>query len=210
VNGIKSVAIFGGTFNPIHYGHLIIAEEIRSKYNLDKVIFVPSHLPPHKEPTDLIDARKRFIMVHLATVGNPCFDVSDYEINKGGRSYSVDTVRHFSQIYGEETQLYFIIGADQLIEISSWKNIETLLTLCRFIAVPRPGIDTDKIFNYKMIGSSSRPLDTEIMNNVVIEQVTTSDISSTAIRQKVREWKSIKYMVPEPVEQYIHNQKLYL
>lgn len=210
MSGIKAIAIFGGTFNPIHYGHLIIAEEIRSKYNLDKVIFVPTHLPPHKDPTDLIDAKKRSIMVHLATVGNPCFDVSDYEINKGGRSYSVDTVRHFSQIYGEETQLYFIIGADQLIEISTWKNIETLLTLCRFIAVPRPGFDTDKIFNYKLLGANSQPLDSEIMNNVIIENVTTSDISSTDIRQKVREWKSIKYLVPEPVEQYIHNQKLYL
>ncbi len=210
MNGIKTVALFGGTFNPIHFGHLIVAEEIRSKYNMDKIIFVPSHLPPHKDPTDLIDGKKRSIMLHLATVGNPCFEVSDYEINRGGKSYSIDTVRYFSQLYGEDTQLYFIVGADLLTEISSWKNIEGLLKLCRFISVPRPGYDTDKIFNYKMLGSSADSMDADIINNVIIENITTSDISSTSIRQKVREWKSIKYLVPEPVEHYIHNQKLYL
>ncbi len=210
MSGSKSIAIFGGTFNPIHYGHLIVAEEIRSKYNLDKVIFVPAFLPPRKDPTDLLEPRKRSIMVHLATVGNPCFEVSDFEIDRGGRSYSIDTVRHFSQVYGEDAKLYFIVGADVLMEISTWKNIDALLKLCRFIAVPRPGYDAGKIFNYKMLGSSSRPEESHILDNVIIENISTSDISSTDIRQKVREWKSIKYLVPEPVEQYIHNQKFYL
>ena len=210
MTGIKAVAIFGGTFNPIHYGHLIVAEEIRAKHNLDKIIFVPSHLPPHKDPADLVDARKRSIMVNLAIVGNPCFEVSEFEIDRGGRSYSIDTVRHFSQTYGEETQLYFIVGADVLMEISTWKNIDVLLKLCRFIAVPRPGFDAGKIFNYKMLSSSSRVLDSDLLDNVIVENISTSDISSTDIRQKVREWKSIKYLVPESVEQYIHNQKLYL
>jgi nicotinate-nucleotide adenylyltransferase len=210
VSGIKAVGIFGGTFNPIHYGHLIVAEEIRAKHNLDKVVFVPAHLPPHKDPTDLVDARQRSIMVHLATVGNPCFEVSEFEIDRGGRSYSIDTVRHFSQVYGEGTQLYFIVGADLLMEIPTWKNISALLKLCRFIAVPRPGFDAGKIFNYKMLGSSSQEGDSKLLENVIVENISTSDISSTEIRQKVREWKSIKYLVPEPVEQYIHNQKLYL
>lgn len=210
MTGSKAIAIFGGTFNPIHYGHLIVAEEIRSKYNLDKVVFVPCHLPPHKDPTDLVDAQKRLIMVHLAVVGNPCFEVSNFEIERGGRSYSIDTVRHFSKIYGEETQLYFIVGADVLMELSTWKNIDHLLKLSKFIAVPRPGYDTGKIFDYKILGFSTRVLDSDLMENIIVENVSTSDVSSTDVRQKVREWKSIKYLVPENVEQFIHNQKLYL
>lgn len=210
MTGTKAIAIFGGTFNPIHYGHLIVAEEIRAKYNLDKVIFVPCNLPPHKDPTDLVDARKRSIMAHLATVGNPCFEVSEFEIDRGGRSYSIDTVRHFSHAYGEGTQLYFIVGADVLIEISTWKNIETLLKISKFIAVPRPGYDAGKIFNYKILGASTKTMDANLLDNIIVENIPVSDISSSVIRQKVREWKSIKYLVPEPVEQYIHNLKFYL
>src|SRR6185295_12323754 len=132
---MKSVALFGGTFNPIHYGHLAIAEEIRTKFNLDKVIFVPTCLPPHKNPLDLADAKQRSIMAHLATVSNPCFEVSTYEVDRGGKSYTIDTVKHFRELLGEKIQMYFIVGADMLMEISSWKNIAELLKICRFIAV---------------------------------------------------------------------------
>src|SRR5262245_55514286 len=109
---MKSVALFGGSFNPIHYGHLTIAEEVRTKFNLDKVIFIPTHVPPHKDPADLVDAKKRSVMAYLATVSNPCFEVSTFEVDRGGKSYSIDTVRHFRQLYGDKVQLYFIVGAD--------------------------------------------------------------------------------------------------
>jgi nicotinate-nucleotide adenylyltransferase len=207
---MKSIAIFGGTFNPIHFGHLIVAEEIRAKYNLDKIIFVPNHLPPHKEPSDLIEAKLRLTMVNLATVSNPCFEVSDYEIEKGGKSFTIDTIKHFRQVYGTKNNIYFIVGADMLSEITSWKNVEELLKICRFIAVPRPGYDITKIFNQNYLGSENFDIATELLENVLIENIVTSDISSSGIRQRVREWKSIKYFVPEPVEQFIHNQQLYL
>ncbi len=207
---MRSVAIFGGTFNPIHYGHLAIAEEIRTRLNLDKVIFVPTNLPPHKEPEDLVDAQKRCLMVSLAIVGNPCFEVSTFEADRVGRSYSIDTVRHYRQVFGEDVQLYFIIGADMLTEISGWKNIEDLLRICRFVAVPRPGYDVQKILDRHILASGNLSSATDLLENVLVEDVAALDISATAIRRRVKEWKSIKYLLPEPVEQYIHNQKLYL
>ncbi len=207
---MKSVALFGGTFNPIHYGHLAIAEEIRSKFNLDKVIFVPTCFPPHKEPADLAEAKQRSIMTYLATVTNPSFDVSTFEVDKGGRSYTIDTVRYFHQLFGKGIQLYFIVGADMLMEISSWKNIEELLKICRFIAVPRPGYDIQKIFNQYFLASENFTIASELLDNISIENIPMLDISATNIRRRVKEWKSIKYLVPETVEQFIHNQKIYL
>jgi nicotinate-nucleotide adenylyltransferase len=206
---MKAVAIFGGTFNPIHFGHLSIAEEIRTKFNLDKVIFVPTNLPPHKDPSDLISARQRWLMTHLATVSNPCFEVSTFEIDSGGKSYTIDTIKHFRKLFDEKVKLYFIIGADMLVEIASWKNIGEILKLCRFIAVSRPGYDVQKIFNQYFLGSKYASIASELMENVLVEDVAMFDVSSTTIRQKVREWKSIKYLVPESVEQFIHNQQLY-
>ena len=207
---MKSIALFGGSFNPIHYGHLTIAEEVRSKFNLDKVIFIPSFLPPHKDPADLAEAQQRIIMVYLATVGNPSFEVSSFEVERGGKSYTIDTVRYFQQLLGEKVQLYFILGADMLMEIFKWKNIGELLKMCRFIAVPRPGFDLSKILNYHFLGSENYPLASQLLENVLVEETALLDISATQIRKRVREWKSIKYLLPEPVEQFIHNQKLYL
>ena len=207
---MKSVALFGGAFNPIHFGHLAIAEEVRSKHNIDKIIFVPTNLPSHKDPSDLADARQRLIMTHLATVSNPCFETSSFEIDKGGKSYSIDTVRHFQQLFKGKVELFFIIGADMLVEITAWKNIEELLKVCRFIAVSRPGYDVQKIFNRHFLASENYAMASELLENILIEDITMLDISATNIRRRVREWKSIKYLVPEPVEQFIHNQQLYL
>ncbi|HTA76865.1 MAG TPA: nicotinate-nucleotide adenylyltransferase [bacterium] len=207
---MKAVAIFGGTFNPIHFGHLCIAEEIRTKFNLDKVIFVPTNLPPHKNPSDLVSARQRWLMTHLATVSNPCFEVSTFEIDSGGKSYAVDTIKHFRKHFGDKVKIYFIIGADMLVDIAAWKNIGEILKLCRFIAVSRPGYDVQKIFNQYYLSSKNTSIASELMENVLVEDVATLDISSTSIRQRVKEWKSIKYLVPETVEQFMHNQQLYL
>jgi nicotinate-nucleotide adenylyltransferase len=207
---MKSVAIFGGTFNPIHFGHLSIAEEIRTKFNLDKIIFVPTNQPPHKDPSDLVSARQRWLMTHLATVSNPCFEVSTFEIDNGGKSYSIDTIKHFHKHFGDKVKLHFIIGADMLVEISSWKNIGEILRLCRFIVVSRPGYDVQKIFDQYFLSSKNMTIASELIGNILVEDVAMFDVSSTTIRQKIKEWKSIKYLVPEPVEQFIHNQQLYL
>lgn len=207
---MTSVAIFGGTFNPIHYGHLALAEEVRTRFKLEKVIFVPTFLPPHKEPADLAEAKLRTIMIHLATVSNPLFEVSTYEIDKGGKSYSIDTVKYFQQKLGKQVQLHFILGADMLVEIDRWKNIEELFRICRFIAVPRPGFDIQKIMNQYFLSSENFKFASELLENITVADVPMYDISATDIRRRVKEWKSIKYLVPEPVENFIHNQKIYL
>ncbi len=207
---MNSVALFGGTFNPIHYGHLAIAEEVRTKFNLDKIIFLPAFLPPHKKGADLAEAKNRYLMTQLATVSNPCFEVSSFEIDKGGKSYSIDAVNHFRQFYGEKVQLYFIVGADTLLELSTWKNVSELVKKCRFIVVPRPGYDLTKILNYHFLGSETYSLASELLENVLIGETAMLDISATSIRKRVAEWKSIKYLVPEPVEQFIHHQQLYV
>ncbi len=207
---MKSIALFGGSFNPIHFGHLAIAEEVRNKHNIDKVIFLPTNLPPHKDPTDLADAKKRLIMTHLATVSNPCFDTSSFEIDRGGKSYSIDTVKYFYQLFKGKTELYFIIGADMLSEILTWKSIEEILKMCRFIAVSRPGYDVQKIFNRHFLTSENYNIASGLLDNIMIEEMPMLDISATDIRRRVAEWKSIKYLVPESVEQFIHNQQLYL
>jgi nicotinate-nucleotide adenylyltransferase len=207
---MKSVALFGGTFNPIHYGHLAIAEEVRTKFNLDKVIFVPTCLPPHKNSVDLADAKQRSVMAYLATASNPCFEVSTFEVDRGGKSYTIDTVKYFRDFFGEKVQLYFIVGADMLMEISTWKNIAELLRICRFIAVPRPGYDIQKIFNQYFLSSTNFNIASELLENILIEDIAMLDISATNIRRRVKDWKSIKYLVPEPVEQYIHNFQLFL
>jgi nicotinate-nucleotide adenylyltransferase len=207
---MNAVALFGGTFNPIHYGHLAIAEEVRSKFSLDKIIFIPTFLPPHKSTDNLVNPSYRFVMAHLATVSNPCFEVSSFEIDRGGKSYSIDTVNHFHRLYGEKIKLYFIVGADMLLEIASWKNVEELVKKCQFIAVPRPGYDLTKILNYHFLGSETFSLASELLENVLVGETAMLDISATDIRKRVNEWKSIKYLVPEPVEQFIHHQQLYL
>ncbi len=207
---MKSVGLFGGTFNPIHYGHLAIAEEVRSKHNLDKIIFIPTSLPPHKEPIDLVDAKKRSIMTYLATVSNPCFEVSTYEVDRGGKSYTIDTVKHFHRVFEGKVELYFIIGADMLIEIASWKNIAELLEICHFIAVSRPGYDMKKILNQQFLSSQNHFLASQWLERISVEETAMLEISATDVRRRVKEWKSIKYLVPEPVEQFIHNQQLYL
>ena len=111
---------------------------------------------------------------------------------------------------GEKVQLHFIVGADMLAEISTWKNIGELLKICRFVAVPRPGYDIQKIFNQYFLASDNYTIASELLENLLIENIAMLDISATNIRGRVKEWKSIKYLVPEPVEQFIHNQKLYL
>jgi nicotinate-nucleotide adenylyltransferase len=207
---MKAAAIFGGSFNPIHLGHLAVAEEIRTRFNLDKVFFVPAFQPPHKDAEELVDARSRLLMAHLATVSNPCFEVSPFEIDRGGRSYTIDTLRHFRTVLGESTQLYFILGADMLMELGTWRNIEEALRITNFIVVTRPGYDASKIMNHQFLGAAGQGLSPDALDSIRVEACPHLDISSTGIRARVREWKSIKYLVPEAVEQFIHNQRLYL
>ena len=135
----ERIGILGGTFDPVHIGHMAIAQKALEKCRLDKVIFVPSALPPHKKMPRLASAWDRYRMVALAAQGNPRFEVSDYEVQKGGKSYSIDTVCHFRAQYPAETKLFFIIGEDNVDTLETWKEIDRIIEIVTFIVVNRPG-----------------------------------------------------------------------
>ncbi|RKU07447.1 nicotinic acid mononucleotide adenylyltransferase [Candidatus Poribacteria bacterium] len=190
------VAIMGGTFNPIHYAHLLSAEQVREGLGYDKILFVPAARPPHKSLPDLVSAEHRYQMVLLATADNPYFEVSRIELERAGPSYTIQTIKALQRIYGKETELAWIIGADSLIEYKIWKDFNDVLAQCTMIVTTRP--------NYKL---DSVPL--EIRNRVVTFRITGSDISATEIRERVRNNISIRYLVPESVVTYINQHRLY-
>ncbi len=190
------IGILGGTFNPIHYGHLLVAAEVREKFDLERVIFVPSASPPHKNHPDIAPPRDRYQMTVLATQSNRFFSVSDLELQRSGKSYSVETVKELLNIYGKDTKLYFITGTDAILEIFTWKDRKELLKLCQFVVATRPGFHAEKI-------------DKTIVRQIHLIEIPNLDISSTDIRRRIKERRSIKYLLPEKVEEYIHEHGLY-
>ena len=202
-NKVSRCAIMGGTFDPIHFGHLVTAEAVRVKYNLDKVIFVPTGNPPHKNKEEVTMSMHRYIMVEMATVTNPYFQVSRIELDREGYTYTVDTVKQLMTLFGTKTELFFITGADAILEILTWKNVDELLPLCKFIAVTRPGY-TRKDLDNKIV-----ELKKTYNCDIFIMDVPAFEISSTDIRNKAAHNQSIKYFVPENVENYIYKNSLY-
>ena len=185
------LGILGGSFNPIHLGHLILAQEAKERLDLEKVFFVPCERPPHKSGEDLLEASHRLEMVRRSVQGNPAFEVSDVEIQRGGISYSVETLRHF-HIQFPSAEFYFLIGSDALSGLYAWKEVEELFRLCRFVIAERPqfpiGIFPSRLLRLEM---------------------PTIDISSRDIRQRLKEGKSVRYLVPEPVHDYLLKHPLY-
>lgn len=202
--GLQRIGLMGGTFDPIHYGHLVTAEAARCEFSLDKVIFIPSGHPPHKKDYQVTAAEHRYRMTVLATASNPFFEVSRIEIERAGMSYTIDTVTEFRQLLGPEPELYFITGADAILEILHWKDVDELLKKCRFIAATRPGFPLEKLEDLK----PQLPL--ESWDRIHIIEVPALAISSTDIRRRVRARKTIKYLLPEAVEEYIRQEGLYL
>jgi nicotinate-nucleotide adenylyltransferase len=200
------IGIMGGTFNPVHHGHLVAAGEALSQFNLDKVIFIPSGDPPHKNSSEETIAEHRYLMTVIATSANKNFFVSRIEIDRKGKSYTVDTLRELKKIYGENTGLYFITGADAILEILSWKKTAEIVRLCSFIAATRPGYNISRIQDLK------EKLFKEAKKNVekiFVMEVPALAISSTDIRQRVKEKRPIDYLVPEGVSNYILKHGLY-
>ncbi len=189
------IGLFGGTFDPVHTGHLIIAETIRCNMNLDKVIFIPAAVPPHKQGRDITPAKDRIEMLHLAVNNHDCFQVSDYEIRQGGLSFTVDTVVHFQETY-PENRFCLIIGSDSLHEIQTWKDPEKIFRLLPVAVAVRPGFDL-KNFRSGFV-RKSRSVQTPLIQ-----------ISSTYIREATAANRSIRYLVPESVENYIQQRNLY-
>ncbi len=186
------IGILGGTFNPIHIGHLILAEEALWKLKLDKVIFVPAYLPPHKSEEEILEAEHRCRMVLLAVEGNPKFEVSRIEVDSKQKSYSIDTLKAFLKQYGHKAEFFFITGSDSLKELVSWKQIDEIYKLSRFIVAKRPGFP---------IG--------EIPNEIQAVVITEMEVSASEIRRRLKEHKSIRYLVPDKVREYIEKNKLY-
>lgn len=185
------IGILGGTFNPIHIGHLILAEEVREKLALDKIIFVPAYLPPHKDNSDIAKAEFRLEMVKLAIKGNKLFSVSDVEIKRNGRSYTIDTVRELNVKFPND-DLYFIIGSDLLKYLDDWKDLSEIIKMVKFIAVTRPGYPLEEIPSY--------------IKTMPIRAV---DISAFEVREAIKEGRSFRYLVAESVFDYINKKGLY-
>ena len=199
---MNRICIMGGTFDPIHHGHLVVAEEVRQQFNLHKVIFVPAARPPHKTGQRISEPLHRVNMARLATASNRFFEVSTLEVERDGPSYTIDTVKEVKERYGVG-EVYFITGADAVLEIITWKKAEELLAMCTFIAATRPGYDL------KGLKKNLCFLSGKVLDNIISLEVPALSISSTDIRKRVRENKSIKYLLPESVEEYILTHGIY-
>lgn len=186
------IGILGGTFNPIHMGHLILAEEALHKLRLEKVVFVPAFIPPHKNVDTRISPQDRLKMAMLAIEDNPAFEVSTFEIDSRKKSYSIDTLKEFRRVYGDGAQFFFLTGSDLLKDLFSWKDIGQIFKMSKFIVANRPGYPVKDV-----------PEDAE---TVVITPI---EVSSEDIRKRLRESRSIRYLVPEKVRGYILERKLY-
>lgn len=211
------IGLFGGTFDPIHWGHLRSAEEVSETFALARVYFIPAAIPPHKRGQIITPARDRLHMVRLAVAKNPRFKVSTVEIRRPGVSYSIDTVRAFVARQRRNDSFYFIIGLDAFREIGTWKDFAALFSLCNFIVTSRPGskdrdplkgagIAVKKLFCYDSVSETYRH---ESGTRVFFTELTDIAISASEIRGLVQRRKSIRYLVPPEVERYIKRRGLY-
>jgi len=186
------LGILGGTFNPVHLGHLRLAEEAMGQLMLDKVIFVPAYLSPFASTDDSVSGQDRLSMLEDALTTFKCFEVSTYELDKKGTSYTIDTIKHFKEDLEESDKLYFIAGGDIVARLNEWKEIRELCKICTFVIAKRPGFnDASKISE---------------VENIDIEAI---DISSTEIRDLIKNNENFKSMVPPEVFEYINEKKLY-
>lgn len=196
------IGVIGGTFDPIHNGHLIAAEYARTSLNLDKLIFIPSGIHPFKDNKSISHPSKRLDMISLAIDSNKYFEMSSIEIDRKGTTYTIDTIMELREEYKED-EIYFIIGSDILFEIDKWKSFKELIHLCKFILLYRPGKEEDRIDKKIKELYLSYSIQLKKVKSPIIE------ISSTEIRARVKKEQSIKYLVPESVEEYILEHNLY-
>ncbi len=185
----------GGTFDPIHHGHLVAASEVQHGFGLDEVVFVPTGQPWQKEDRQVTAGEDRYLMTVIATASNPRFSVSRADIDRGGRTYTVDTLRDLRDEYGAECELYFITGADALEQILTWRNADELFDLAHFVGCTRPG---------HILSDAGLP-----EGKVTLVEVPALAISSSECRQRVAEGEPIWYLVPDGIVQYINKRRLY-
>ena len=216
------IGLLGGTFNPIHNAHLAIARQAREMLELDRVVMIPSGDPPHKPSSGLASAKDRYEMVRLALASDPHLAMSDVEVRRSGKSYSIDTVRRLQQEYGNETRLHFLIGLDAFLEFETWREPETLLTLCSFVVLSRPGLSFQALSTLPLIprlpqaslmdldqGRTVR-LDVPIgLQSLICLRVAPSTVSASDIRARIARGASTANLLPPAVESYILQHHIY-
>jgi nicotinate-nucleotide adenylyltransferase len=196
MRAVRRVGIMGGTFDPIHHGHLVAASEVASRFDLDEVVFVPTGQPWQKGDDKVSPAEDRYLMTVIATAANPRFAVSRVDIDRGGPTYTIDTLRDLRKVYGPDAELFFITGADALDKILSWKRVDEAFEQAHFIGVTRPGFELS---------------DDHLPDHTVsLVQVPAMAISSTDVRARVAAGQPVWYLVPDGVVQYIAKRHLYL
>lgn len=195
------LGIFGGTFDPVHMGHLAAAERVREEARLDAVVFMPAGVPVFKLDKKVTPGENRLEMCRLATACNPYFDVSDKEVRRAGNTYTYETLRELRAHYPANVELFFIAGADAIITLGKWRNAIELTQLARFIAMTRPGYSQEEA--KRSVYVDGKRLDVDFL------EVPGLDISSSAVRERVQDGKSIRYLVPDAVCDYIMHEGLY-
>jgi len=205
INSSNRIGILGGTFNPVHLGHLALANSAIEAFNLSKVLFIPCSKPPHKTSKVLASARHRLAMLKLAIKGDPRFEISDVEIKRGGPSYTIDTITQLKRTSSDGVEYYFIIGADSLLELHTWKKVHKLLKLCKFVTFGRPGVNTHKLKRKDL--KLDPPWPEKLLRHVDTGRLL--NISSSDIRHRVAEGLSIRYLTPNAVAVYIADHNLY-
>jgi nicotinate-nucleotide adenylyltransferase len=194
----RRIGIMGGTFDPIHFGHLLAAEESHRELGLDEIVFVPTGQPPHK--CKISGKEHRYDMTLLATAGIPYFSVSRMEIDREKPSHTIDTLKEFQVVMGKEVEFCFITGLDAMLSISTWKDYMELPNLCRLVTVTRPGYSSKNLHELPL----------KIREAIVFIEIPRFSLSSTNIRERICEGKGAKYLVPDAVEDYIRKSKLYV
>ena len=193
-------AVFGGSFNPIHYGHLLLADEVLEALGLDRILFVPAAVPPHKSPAYLAPAEDRFAMVRLATAGHPRFEVSDLELHRAGPSYTIDTLEALGI---PPADLFLIVGSETFLDFLTWRAPRRIAELARLVVVPRVGSAFDPD------GAAAQKVVREIGQEPLIVRAASLPISASDLRRRVREGRSVAYRLPDAVIAHIRARGLY-
>lgn len=215
---MKRIAIYGGTFDPVHSGHLEIARRVTELFGIDEFLFVPARVAPHKSDREVTSGLHRYAMLALATSGDPRLCISSFELEGPGRQYTVDTVFHFRSRFGSESELFFVMGADSWMEITSWREWQRLMTLTNFIVITRPDYEVgsehvpddirknvvDVRGENKSIGSAGSP-------KIFVSDAVMRDVSATAVRQAARDddTEQLNKLLPNEVADYIRKYQLY-
>ena len=219
---MPSVGLLGGTFNPIHNGHLAIARQAREALALDRVVLIPTGDPPHKPNERLAAAKHRYEMVRLAIASDPLLSISDVEVRRPGKSYTIDTIRILQQEYGDRTPLFFLIGLDAFLELPTWQDPETLLTLCSFVVLSRPGLSFQALSAMPMIPripqasllelDAGRTLRLDVSigpQSLICLRLPPTNVSASDIRARLAQGASTANLLPPAVESYILQHHIY-